>query len=294
MAIREQYEQYLTRRKENFRHPMDQTIWLNQESRYVHPFRIYGNVWYVGDSWVCVHLIDTGEGLLLIDSGNCGAAAMLVQAIWEAGFRPQDVKWIIHSHGHLDHIGAANFFQRMFGTKLYLAEADARMFREQPEISAIYDTHDDKDALFVPDYEIRDGDELTFGNTTILCRTVPGHTEGCIALFFDAKEGDEVKRCGYYGGFGFNTLQKAYLLDIGDTKFEMRQKYLDSLAKVRDEKVDIFLGNHCVNNDTLGRRQRQLTDPEGPNPFVDSEVWGSYLDEKQDALLKFMADPANL
>lgn len=294
MAIREQYEQYLKRREENFRHPMDQTIWLNQESRYVHPFRIYGNVWYVGDSWVCVHLIDTGDGLLLIDSGNCGAAAMLVQAIWEAGFRPQDVKWIIHSHGHLDHIGAANFFQRMFGTKLYLAEADARMFREQPEISAIFDTHDDKDTLFVPDYEIQDSDILTFGNTTVLCRTVPGHTEGCIALFFDAKEGDEQKRCGYYGGFGFNTLQKAYLLDIGDTEFKMRQKYLNSLAKVRNERVDIFLGNHCVNNDTLGRRQRQLADPEGPNPFVDAEAWGRYLDEKRDALLKFMADPVNL
>ena len=147
MSIREQYEGYLGRR-EAIANTHFGKIWLEQTSRYVHPFRLYGNVWYVGDSWVCVHLIDTGDGLLLIDSGNCGATAMLVQAIWEAGFNPADVKWIIHSHGHLDHIGGANFFKEMYGSRLYLAEPDARMFRERPEISAIYDSHSDLDALF--------------------------------------------------------------------------------------------------------------------------------------------------
>ena len=268
MSIREQYEAYLGRCEEIAKSYFGK-IWLDQTSRYVHPFRLYGNVWYVGDSWVCVHLIDTGDGLLLIDSGNCGATAMLVQAIWEAGFNPADVKWIIHSHGHLDHIGGANFFKEMYGTKLYLAEPDARMFRERPEISAIYDSHSDLDTLFVPDYEIKEGDVLTFGNTTIRCTMVPGHTDGCVALFFDAYNGDEVKRCGYYGGFGFNTLQKDYLLEIGDTGLKTRQVYLDSLAKVRNEKVEVFLGNHCINNDTLGRRQKQLDNPDGPNPFVD-------------------------
>lgn len=292
MPIQQSYAAYEARRKvvaeDHFAH-----IWFSQESRYVHPFQIYGNVWYVGDTWVCVHLIDTGDGLLLIDSGNCGATAMLVQAIWEAGFKPNDVKWIIHSHGHLDHIGGANFFRRMFGTKLYLSEPDAKMFREHPEISAIYDSHNDMDELFTPDYEIKEGDVLTFGNTTISFTLVPGHTDGCIACFFDARQGTETKRCGYYGGFGFNTLQKDYLIEIGDPEYKTRQIYLDSLAKVRNEKVEIFLGNHCVNNDTLGRRQKQLDHPDAPNPFIDSEVWGSYLDEKRDALLKFMADPAN-
>lgn len=62
---------------------------------------------------------------------------------------------------------------------------------------------------------------------------------------------------------------------------------------MRDQKVELFLGNHCINNDTLGRRQRQIEDPDGPNPFLDSEVWGKYLDQKRDELIKFMADPKN-
>ena len=125
MSIKQEYEDYAARREALAKTHFG-PIWLNPLDRYVHPFRIWGNVWYVGDSWVCVHLIDTGDGLLLIDSGNCGCTDMLVQAIWEAGFNPKDVKWIIHSHGHLDHIGGANFFKKMFGTKLYLGEPDAR------------------------------------------------------------------------------------------------------------------------------------------------------------------------
>lgn len=291
--IRQHYNNYLAAREKLVREDRMSQIWLDQESRYVHPFRIYGNVWYVGDDWVCVHLIDTGDGLLLIDSGNCGATAMLINAIWEAGFRPSDVKWIVHSHGHLDHIGGANFFKRMFGTRLYLSEPDARMYREKPELSFIQDTGDICDSLFVPDHEITDGEVLTFGSTEITFCMVPGHTDGCIACFFDAHEGGETKRCGYYGGFGFNTLQKGYLIEAGDPELATRQAYLDSLAKVRDEKVEIFLGNHCVNNDTLGRRKKQLEHPDGPNPFVDEAVWGEYLDLKKKQLLEFMADPKN-
>ena len=291
--LRQHYEDYLAAREKLVREDRMSEIWLSPESRYLHPFRIYGNVWYVGDKWVCVHLIDTGDGLLLIDSGNCGATAMLVNAIWEAGFNPANVKWIIHSHGHLDHIGGANFFKRMFGSKLYLGAPDARMFREKPELSFIQDSYDICDSLFEPDYEIQEGDVLTFGNTTITFYLVPGHSGGCIACFFDAHDGGDVKRCGYYGGFGFNTLMKGYLVETGDPQLNTRRVYLDSLAKVRGQKVDIFLGNHVNNNDTLGRRDRQLKDPDGPNPFVDSGAWGAYLDQMKEKLLEFMADPRN-
>lgn len=292
MSMEQDYRAYLQRRAD-LAGTRFGPIWLNQESRYVRPFQVFGNIWYVGDSWVCVHLIDTGDGLLLIDSGNCGATAMLVQAIWEAGFNPADVKWIIHSHGHLDHIGGALFFKRMFGTKLYLGEPDAVMFRERPWISAIQDTNDDCDALFEPDYAIKEGDVLTFGNTTMTFFLVPGHTEGCIAAFFDATDGDRTVRCGYYGGFGFNTLQKDYLIEIGDPEYRARQIYLDSLRKVRGQKVELFLGNHCINNDTLDRRRRQIENPEGSNPFIDDQAWTEYLDQKRFELLEFMADPKN-
>lgn len=292
MSMQSEYEQMLARQAA-MRGTLLGPMYLNQEQRYVHPFRIFGDIWYVGDSWVCVHLIDTGDGLLLIDSGNMGASAMLIQAIWEAGFNPKDVRWIIHSHGHLDHMGASLFFKRMWGTQLYLGEPDARMFRERPWLSLITESHSDCNELFVPDHVIRDGDRLTFGHVTISFVLTPGHTEGVLSLFFDMQEGDQIVRCGYYGGFGFNTLQKDYLIEIGDPDFKTRSVYLHSLEKVMDQGVDLFLGNHCDNNDTLDRHQRQLNDPDGPNPFIDCTLWRRYLTQKHEELTRFMEDPLN-
>ncbi|MDT3389030.1 MAG: MBL fold metallo-hydrolase, partial [bacterium] len=242
-------------------------------------------------SWVCVHLIDTGDGLLLLDGGNIGATAMLVNAIWEAGFNPADVKWMVMSHGHLDHIGGALFFRRMFGTKLYLGEPDARNFREKPELSIIQDAGVRDENVFEIDHEIKDGEKIRFGNTEMQFYLVPGHTDGVISAFFDVTDGKQTLRAGYFGGFGFNTMQKDFLLDIGDTTFETRRIYLNSLAKVRDQKVELFLGNHCVNNRTLEKAE-MIRNGCKENPFINSTEWSEYLDSKRDDMLRLMADPA--
>ena len=61
MSMRSEYEEYKARQAKLQENPMSR-FWINQESRYVKPFRMYGNLWYVGDSWVCAHIVDTGNG----------------------------------------------------------------------------------------------------------------------------------------------------------------------------------------------------------------------------------------
>lgn len=292
MSMKSDYEAYQARRAQIMGTVMAR-VWQNQEGRYVKPFQMYGNLYYVGDTWGCAHLVDTGEGLLLFDAGNCGgnACAMLVHAIWEAGFNPADVKWLVLSHGHVDHIGAVNFFKRMFGTRVYLGAPEAEMFRTKPELSFVQDSPDSTDELFEPDVEIQDGDVIRFGNTEVKFCLTPGHTEGTISCFFDVTDGKETKRVGYFGGFGFNTLQKDFLVESGDPQYRMREEYLRSVERVRDEKVDIFMPNHTDNVDLLNKRQYMLEHP-GENPFVDDQAWKKYLDMKYQDLKKLMADPA--
>lgn len=282
MSIKTDYGQYLNNQRV-LSEKRTGRFWFEQESRYVKPFQIYGNLYYVGDSWVCVHIVDTGKGLLMFDAGNCGATAMLIQSIWEMGFNPADVKWMILSHGHLDHFGAVNFFKRMFGTKIYMGEPDVKMFQENPELAMIQESGNCTEKLFDIDVSIKEGDVLTFGNTEIEFHLVPGHTQGCIACFFDVTDGAEKKRVGYYGGFGFNTLQEEYLREIGDETLEARKQYHHSLASVREQKVDIFMGNHTVNVDLLNKR-KYMTEHPGENPFIDSEAWKNYLDLKEKEL----------
>lgn len=292
MAFKENYTNYLQERYDKKNDEFFNRVWVDQEYKYVKPFKIFENLYYVGDSWVCVHLVDTGDGLLLIDSGNCGATAMLINAIWEAGFNPKDVKWMIISHGHVDHIGGATFFKKMFGTKLYLGSPDAKMFKETPELSFIQDSPNILDSIFEPDVLINEGDKITFGNLTFDFQLVPGHTLGCIAIFFDLEDNTGKKRIGYYGGFGFNTLTKDYLQEIGDAEYKNRNIYLNSINKVKNEKVDIFLPNHCVNNNLLERQEKNVNNP-SVNHFIDSDLWKTYLSQKEADLKIFMNDPIN-
>lgn len=282
MSMRKEYQNYL-KRQEEFKNKTIGRFWIEQEKRYVKPFQIYGNLYYVGDSWVCVHIVDTGEGLLMFDAGNCGAEAMLIHSIWEMGFHPADIKWIVLSHGHVDHFGAVNFFRRMFGTKIYMGAPDAKMFRENPELSMIQESSDSMDQLFEIDYEIEDGEILKFGNTEIQFYLVPGHTKGCISCFFDITDGREKKRVGYYGGFGFNTLEREFLEEIGDKTMEARKEYEKSIEKVRNQKVDLFMGNHTANVDLLKKREYMLMHP-SENPFLDSQSWRTYLEQKKEEL----------
>lgn len=293
MSLNAEYLEYQRRRVKLMESPM-KDIWMEQEKRYVKPFKMFGNLYYVGDSWVCVHLIDTGDGLLLFDSGNVGgyATAMLVQQIWELGFNPRDVKWIVLSHGHMDHFGGVNFFKNMFGTKIYLGKPDADNLKNRPELSMVQKSTDYADGLFEPDVEIEDGDIYTFGNTTVRFCLTPGHTEGVIACFFDVTDGMEVKRVGFFGGFGFNTLQKDYLLEIGDTEYKMRNCYLHSIQKVIDEPVDIFMPSHSDNVNLLQKLKEWEEHPD-VNPFINSMSWKLFLQKQYNAMVEFMADPNN-
>lgn len=281
------YDTYMERQKKLIAENPFADFALHPGRYYEHPFRIFGNLWYVGNKTVCCHLIDTGEGLLLFDSAAYEQAPLLIQAIWEAGFNPADVRWMIHAHAHVDHIGGAMLFSDMFGTKQYLGAPDAKMMREEPGKTFIYDSHYDYTLPYHVDMEIHDGDTLTFGNTEIHFVMVPGHTEGCLCSFFDVTDGKERKRCGYFGGYGFITLNREYLALCGDTDLTMRRIFMESLKKVRNEPVDILLGNHPEDNDTLGKHAYMQSHP-GENPFIDPGAFQKKMDEVAFKLQEWM------
>ena len=285
MNYREQYERHM-QEYDDLKNSSMAHLWIDQAKRYIKPFQMFGNLHYVGDDNICMHIIDTGDGLILCDAGNYGTEGMLVNAVWEAGFNPYDIKWLLLSHGHMDHIGCAEFFRTMYGCKIYLGEPDARMFREQPELSLVGASPSCTYQLFEPDEVIQDGDVHTFGNTKIEFHLVPGHTPGCIAYFFNVTDGSVIKRAGYYGGYGFNTLTREHLMQAGNPECKTREIYRKSLTRVRNQQVDIFMGNHTVNNQLLEMRRHMLEHPDS-NPFIDDNRWGAYMDERLEALTKF-------
>lgn len=231
------------------------------------PFRIIGNVYFVGTYPASSHLIDTGSGLILIDTGYADTLFMVVDSIHRLGFDPMDIKYIINTHWHGDHTAGTAALAGFTGAKTLIGWQDAEKAK----------------SYFTPDILVREGDALTLGNTTISFMETPGHTQGTISLFFMTEENGETYRVGTFGGAGANTLAKE--------KFDFdgcREAYRTSLQRLRKEKVDVFIGNHVWNNNTYEHGKLLLET--GENRFMDSTLWGTFLDFCENRLDTIIAE----
>ena len=254
------------------------------------PFRIFGPLYYVGDKRVCVHLIDTGDGLVLIDAGYPHTIHLLTDSVWRLGFDPKDIRYILHTHGHYDHYGASNEFKKLYGCKLVISRVDAQLLRDNPEASSDSWSRIVTPLAYIPpvfDRELEDGEDFCCGNLKVRCVLVPGHTPGAMAFFFDVEEEGRTLRAGLFGGVGLGSVRRS-VLEHRHQPLSLQQDMLNSLEKVRGEKVEIHLGNHPANNHTLERRARQLAgDPEA---WIDPAAWDRFLDETRDKFVKMFAE----
>ena len=245
--------------------------WLHD----VKPFHIVDNVYYVGDKSVSSHLFDTGEGLLLLDTGYPNTTYLLLESIRDLGFDPHDIRWILHSHGHYDHFGSTRMLVEKYGCKTYLPEIDLPMMTTQSELNycAIAGLYYEPpyDTFFETDVAVRPGDVLTFGNTKVEVFDASGHTPGTVCYRFTLPEG---LKAAMHGGIGLNTLTAEYSekYGLGNT---WREAYLASLRRLKGLEVDVVLGNHPKQTDTFGKRDR-MTEQE--NPFIDATEWDRFLD----------------
>lgn len=250
------------------------------------PFHIAGNVYYVGNRWCSSHLIDTGEGLILLDTPCASGLPGVMYNIEELGFRVHDIRYIIVSHAHTDHFGAVAALVSKTGAKTFLGTIDAQDMADHPD--RIEKMNQDLGAYnesFIPDVRLEDGDVVSLGNTNIRCVLTPGHTIGVMSHFWQTEEDGKALNVGIYGGAGFVSLSEKALKENG-LPLEMQKIFTDSIDKVWDEKVDVMLGNHPFHNDIY---QKALADrKDGKNPFIDPEEWHRFLSELKICYANFL------
>lgn len=241
----------------------------------IEPFRIFGNLYYVGDKKVCCHLVDTGDGLILFDTGYRNAVHLYLENIRKLGFDPADIRYIIQSHEHFDHFGGSNEIRKLYGSQVCMGALGTALLRERPDRALMHLGPMPADQIAWPDIELEDGDVLTLGNTSIRCVLSPGHTPGVMSFFFDVTDGEQTLRAGYFGGVGLLTANRAYNRHFGLPE-DLPEQMLRTVEKLWLEPVDITLGNHPAQNNTLEKRQWMLDHP-GENPFLTPEAWHELL-----------------
>lgn len=241
------------------------------------PFCIYGNLYFVGNTWCSSHLIDTGEGLILLDTPAYSELAYLINNIYKLGFKLEDLKYILVSHAHHDHYGAVKALVHLTGAKTFIGRVDGEDMDAHPEAFANMgrDTYRYSET-FKADVQLEDGDIVELGNTKIRCVLTPGHTIGVMSHFWTAYGEEGPKKVGIYGGAGFVTLRKSFreAHGLGDWICEA---FSTSIDKVWNEEVDIMLGNHPFHNDTYEKHERAASRKE--NPFIDPAEWQRFLTE---------------
>ncbi len=254
---------------------------------YTKPFRIFGNLYFCGTKPASTHLIDTGDGLTLIDPGYPLSLYLVIQNIWELGFNPKDIKYIINTHGHFDHCGATRALAEMTGAKTFLGAEDLTYVNGETDLHLAGRKSTPANCfqeIFQPDVLLKDGDHVILGNTDILCYAAPGHTPGTMAFFFNVTDGKQTLRAGMHGGVGFNTFKMEFIEQVG-IGTEIRERFVPAIERFIDEPVDIFLGNHVHNNDTVGKGER-ITETE--NPFIDPTAFKTFMQKKINAYYELL------
>ncbi len=255
---------------------------------YVPPTRILGNLYFVGTLPASSHIIDTGDGLLMIDTGLPQSCYLILDGIYRLGFNPRDLRWILHSHGHYDHIGSTRALVELTGAKTYIGRDDVPIATGEQDLSWATEIGSTFRETFRPDVPVDDGDVFTFGNTTVTCLHTPGHSLGALTFLWNVEGAGRPLTAAMFGGTGLNTLAADWLTAHG-MPLAIRDRFREGIRRVRELPVDVTVGNHVGHNHML-EKLAQRESGTGDEPFIRPGEWKQFLTQAEASLDRLLRE----
>lgn len=245
--------------------------WLGPQE----PIRVYGNTWLVGFGGLTVGLVETTDGLILVDGAVPQAVRDIEANLTKLGFSIRDVKYILSTEPHWDHSGGMAALARDSGAQV-IAGREAVQSLLQGR-SADDDPQHGELASMPPIADVRgvrDGETLTLGDVTVTARATPGHTPGSMSWTWRSCEDDRCKDVVFASslnpissdGYRYSAHP---VLSLG---------FRRTFATVRALPCDILLSSH-PGASGQDARHAAFARGEQPNPFVDAEACRAYADQ---------------
>jgi metallo-beta-lactamase class B len=249
----------------------------------VRPFRIIGNIYYVGASEVSSFLITTPNGHILLDSGFAETVPLIADGIKQLGFKIEDVKVLINSHAHYDHAAGLAQLKRLTGAQLMLSEPDAATVANGGKGDFQWGdmlTYEPVGA----DRLLQDKDRVELGGVTMIARLTPGHTKGCTTWLMKVTEDGITHGVVFVG----STTAPGYTL-VNNPKYpNIASDYEYTFRLLRSLPCDVFLGPHGSFFNLKGKAER-LAHGEKPNPFIEGKSYRAFLDRTETDFLDLLS-----
>lgn len=244
----------------------------------VEPFRIAGNIYYVGASDITSYLITTPKGHILIDSGFFETVPLIRANLTKLGFKLEDVKILLNSHAHYDHAGGLAELRRLTRARLLVSEPDIELMGngglKDPNFGDRFPFEGVR-----ADESFRDGKKVKLGGVTMTAHVTSGHTRGCTT--WTTETTDKGKRLDAI--FVCSTSAPGYNLVKNEKYPGIYEDYLTTFARLEKLTPDIFLGSHggiYDLEDKIGR----MRSGNGENPFIDAAGYRQYLKDSRAAI----------
>ena len=224
-----------------------------RESWYAEPAKVFDNLYYVGMTEYSAWAITTSQGIILLDAiYDYSIEAEVDDGLKKLGLNPADIKYVIVSHGHLDHAGGAKHLQEKYGAHLVMSAAD-------------YDLLDQQNPTWKPKRDIvaTDGQKLTLGDTTLTLYLTPGHTEGTISTLIPVRDDGRPHLAAAWGGtlFNFGPIRPRLVAYA-----QSAERFRDIVTKAG---ADIILSNHTQYDGTKAKLAALKTrKPGDPHPYI--------------------------
>jgi len=224
-----------------------------RDTWYADPQKVFDDLYFVGEKEYSVWALTTSQGIIILDAiFDYSVAAEVDDGLKKLGLNPADIKYVVISHGHLDHAGGAKFLQDKYGAHLVMSAAD-------------YDLLDQQNPTWKPkrDMVATDGMKLTLGDTTMTLYLTPGHTLGTISTIFPVRDGNQRHVVATWGGTLFN-------FGPDRPRLQSYAAHADRFKKIAaDAGADVVLSNHTIYDGSKTKLPAAaVRKPGEPNPYV--------------------------
>jgi metallo-beta-lactamase class B len=231
------------------------------------PFRIVGNLHYVGTYDLAVYLLATKDGNILINTGVNDSAPMIRSNIEKLGLRFSDIKLLLATHGHWDHVGAMAEVKRLTGARMLMHEDDADLLETGG--GRDYRFPEGRGTIYEPikvDRRLKEGDKVRLGEVELTVIHHPGHTKGATSFAFTAEDGSRkfdvlIVNMGTINPGVNVTFMPAYP--------GINEAYSTTLARQKKLNPGIWVSSHAGHFDL--HKKYQPGDAYDPKRFVDPD-----------------------